>query len=581
VEPALHAHLIDAVPGHIGRYRFSHVLLRDCVYDDLPSAERIDLHLRIGEALETLYSGRVGPRTAELAYHFFEAVPIAGFERAIAYSLHAARWADSRLAYEDVPRHYRRALRLLDQKTPSDALEYGNLLLTLGEAEIRAGERDEAQETFKEAVRIARETNAPELLAQAALGLAPGFFAIEVGVYDPYLVSILKEALESIPTGDSPLRSQLLARLSTALVWHPGHAFRISLSNESLRIARSVKNPYAVAKALFSYHGCLWRPDQIAQRKALLGELNEITLAAADIELRLMCKLLLITQSLELSSIEIVQNEISEFRSLAKQTRRPGLIWYAQLFDAMIATLRGKFSDAAVAAQEFRRTGERARDKNVIHAFATQNAILAYETGRSAEIIPAIRALIAEYPAVTGWRCTLAYLLAEIGDIEAARHEFEFLARHDFSDFNHRETDAISLNLLATTCSRLGDQPRAKRLYDLLLPASRLSTVIAYAVAYHGPVADRLGQLSSVLGDPVAANEHFQHAIQSCHAIDSPPWLARVQYHFSEAKLQMNKPSERIQAELLLEQSKATASRLGMTQLLNQISDFPANAKRD
>jgi predicted ATPase len=110
LEPAIDARLISPVPGQIGRFRFAHMLLRDCIYDELPTLERVQLHQEIGEALEALHSSNLDPHTAELAYHFYEAIPNAGPERAITYSIRAGKCATSRLAYEDVPRHYKRAL---------------------------------------------------------------------------------------------------------------------------------------------------------------------------------------------------------------------------------------------------------------------------------------------------------------------------------------------------------------------------------------------------------------------------------------------------------------------------------------
>jgi predicted ATPase len=117
LEPAIDARLISAVPGQIERFRFTHMLLRDCIYDELPTLDRVQLHQRIGEALEALYSGNLDPHTSALAYHFYEAIPTAGTKHAITYSIQAGAWATSRLAYEDVPKHYKRALSLLDRES--------------------------------------------------------------------------------------------------------------------------------------------------------------------------------------------------------------------------------------------------------------------------------------------------------------------------------------------------------------------------------------------------------------------------------------------------------------------------------
>src|SRR5215207_3578749 len=56
-----------------GRYRFSHALIREVLYERLPIPVRMDLHRRVGEAIERQHGGGPGAHVAELAYHFGEA----------------------------------------------------------------------------------------------------------------------------------------------------------------------------------------------------------------------------------------------------------------------------------------------------------------------------------------------------------------------------------------------------------------------------------------------------------------------------------------------------------------------------
>jgi predicted ATPase len=73
VDEATVARVIAEVPGARGRMRFSHVLVRDALYDRLGAARRARLHHRVGEALEALYAQDPGPHLAELAHHFIRA----------------------------------------------------------------------------------------------------------------------------------------------------------------------------------------------------------------------------------------------------------------------------------------------------------------------------------------------------------------------------------------------------------------------------------------------------------------------------------------------------------------------------
>jgi predicted ATPase len=63
--------LLRAAPGTIGRFRFSHELVRETLYQEPTPASRIGLHRRAAEVLEGLYAGNEEPHLAELAHHYF------------------------------------------------------------------------------------------------------------------------------------------------------------------------------------------------------------------------------------------------------------------------------------------------------------------------------------------------------------------------------------------------------------------------------------------------------------------------------------------------------------------------------
>ena len=73
LDEATEARLVGDSPGTPGRLRFSHALIRDTLYDELPSARRARLHRRLGETLEELHAHDLDPHLAELAHHFWQA----------------------------------------------------------------------------------------------------------------------------------------------------------------------------------------------------------------------------------------------------------------------------------------------------------------------------------------------------------------------------------------------------------------------------------------------------------------------------------------------------------------------------
>ena len=99
--------MIEEVPAPRLAYRFTHELVRRALYDRLSGLRRAELHLRVGEALEALAPSPDARALADLAHHFAAAAPIGGPERAVEYSLLAARAASGALAYEEAAAHLR------------------------------------------------------------------------------------------------------------------------------------------------------------------------------------------------------------------------------------------------------------------------------------------------------------------------------------------------------------------------------------------------------------------------------------------------------------------------------------------
>ncbi|HTE86925.1 MAG TPA: AAA family ATPase [Dehalococcoidia bacterium] len=133
------ARIIEQVPAHAGRYRFSHALFQETLYAGIPSARRSRLHWQVGEALERRYARYPEPHLSELAYHFVQGWRGREAEKAIDFARRAGEQALVTYAYEDAVRHLETALRLLDSQVAPDTPQRCDLLLKLAEALMRSG----------------------------------------------------------------------------------------------------------------------------------------------------------------------------------------------------------------------------------------------------------------------------------------------------------------------------------------------------------------------------------------------------------------------------------------------------------
>ncbi len=147
VDQASQAGLLQQVVGVPGRYRFSHDLVRETLYEELPPGRRARLHLQIGQVLEELRGGPSGGHLAELAFHYVLAARhgagastgagddawAATAGKAVEYAGLAGDQATRTLAYEEAARMYAMALSVLDlDPKPKDDVR-ADLLLALGE----------------------------------------------------------------------------------------------------------------------------------------------------------------------------------------------------------------------------------------------------------------------------------------------------------------------------------------------------------------------------------------------------------------------------------------------------------------
>lgn len=99
----------------LGKYEYSHILIRETLYEDLPAGERMRLHLNVAEILEkNAVAQDDAAEVARLAHHWFKAAQAGDANKTLRYTLAAAEAAMSRQAYEEAARLYHRAVKVAE-----------------------------------------------------------------------------------------------------------------------------------------------------------------------------------------------------------------------------------------------------------------------------------------------------------------------------------------------------------------------------------------------------------------------------------------------------------------------------------
>ena len=78
--------MVAEAEGAVGGYRFSHSLVREVLYEQLPLPIRVQLHRRVGETIEAVYGTGSSAPVAELARHFAEVAAAGEAGKALAYA---------------------------------------------------------------------------------------------------------------------------------------------------------------------------------------------------------------------------------------------------------------------------------------------------------------------------------------------------------------------------------------------------------------------------------------------------------------------------------------------------------------
>ncbi|MEW6268641.1 MAG: AAA family ATPase, partial [Thermodesulfobacteriota bacterium] len=248
------------------RFRFTHALVAQTLYDDLPAADRASLHRAAAGALEATSAGAAD--FAAVAHHYHLSVGRDAVEKAVQFSVRAAEQARELLGYEEACGHYERAL-VAQRSLGAPSRRRLPLLLDFADVQALAGDVDGLRATCLEAARLAREHGEAEALARAALtyGRVPSLQSD-----DPTQIALLEEALAALPPRDSVLRARLHARLVLATYYGGAAERRAQHGREAVAIARRLGDAATEAVALRClYHAYVGTPDPSA-RVAILEE---------------------------------------------------------------------------------------------------------------------------------------------------------------------------------------------------------------------------------------------------------------------------------------------------------------------
>jgi tetratricopeptide (TPR) repeat protein len=237
---------------------------------------------------------------------------------------------------------------------------------------------------------------------------------------------------------------------------------------------------------------------------------------------------------------------------------------------AILAHLQGQLERAgSFALEALGQWADRPQFAPASLMFAAQLALLRREQGRLDELVDVVAAAVEQTPDVPGWRCTLAYIYAELGDLDSAGRQLELVG--DLSSLPRDTFWLLSIARVGTVASLLDDHSRSRHAYELLLPHANICLVLP-AVGCEGSMSRPLGMLATTLGRYDDAEQHFERALEMNTSIRSPLWTAHTQYEYARMLRLRRGPRDHARAHTLLATATATADELGLHRLSSRAS---------
>lgn len=549
-------------PG--GRYRFPHALVQAAFAATLSPADAADAHARVAAALETLHADDLDPHLAALARHYTAAGTAAVADKAFVYALSAGARARRLLAFEDAAQQYLLALDLAHSlaRPPDDVCE---ILLSLGEAQLRAGDNDRGRATVLRAWDIAVQLGSVPMQVRAAM--IYGLPGIEGGVVDTTLVDLISRVLPMLDPEDRATRAELRSRLGAELMFSTDTDRREREAREALADARASGDQRVLLRVLRWATTALSRVDHSVECVALLDELTGLARELDDLPALADATAVRLMLLVELGRTAQVEADVATLAAAAQRLPVPAHRWFVDVNAGRRALMTGSFQEAE---ELIARCLAFATDvPNAMAGWQFQQFLLAWEAGGLETFEPVMEMFPQLRPALADMAyCALCLIHAESGSLELARAELDAHAER-VASVQVPYAWLLYLAFLAQAAYLTAHQESARLLYATLLPYAdrHVSASARTAVGYWGSVQRLLANMSFVLGRYDDAARHGEAALQAHARVGARTFFTRSQYELARALLARRHDDDLRRAHALLREAGDAAARLGMTRL--------------
>jgi len=556
--------------GSATSYRFKHAVIRETLYEEIPTLERLQLHRRVAEAMLAAFGENLDPVLSQLAHHFGEASALGDYEVAVKFALRAAEHDEQVYAYEEACRHYDSAVRILLANGCDHDRRAVEAYRRKGKLTFKISQFADGLETLTAGIGLARRLGDPDLFSEFVVML----IRITSAAPQRHSVTLVREALDLLPAGASPRRAILLAQLAFALRSTGDIRAVEQTAAEAISMARETADAAVLSYVLrFAIEGLRGEAHTLARRLEYGREMVSIGDVWNDPEEIAECSNWHLLNLIEAGEIASFSKLLDQYIEQAHAHNLPRHQYQAWSFQAMLNLLCGEWSEAERHIEQALARGQNIGDTTdgAEGVYGMQMFMLNRELGRLRAMAPLVQRTI-EQGAVRMWAPGLMLMCCDVGLVDQARRTLDTLARDNFSSIPRDDLWLTSMVFCAQACADLGEIASAKSLYEQLLPfAAQTASTAAVCL---GSVATYLGMLAQMMDRRDLAGRHFEQALEKNRAMGAWPALARTEMHFAKLLLTSEMEPDREAGRRLIAEAEQLASRFKLAGLIAEIAEI-------
>lgn len=560
------AGMVTIVDAANGRYRFTHALIRETLYEELSLLDRMRLHGLAGDALVSLNVGQEREALARIATHYTHAASIGRVDEAASYSHQAGDEAMRLDAYAEALAHYEEATQALSLNGRGDDPRLHDLVLGRARALKCLGSIAAAVEVLKNAIRHAREGDDAALLAELA-GLLT---YLTQQTSQAHQFALLESALELLPEGDSDVRAASLAAFAVACRTTGDQSRAATLVEESIAMAGRLQDLGTLGHCCMT-GGIALRgdPGALPRRLEIGAMLLESAERAEDGQLLAEGYFWQSLSLIEAGEIAAAERLLDRYANLP--AARVGLHEYrVGILQTQLLLMRGEYAGLEARIDALLAIGSKTRREDAEGVYGAQMFALKRDLGRLQQLAPLVQGLARQAPGKI-WRPGLMILYTELGLHAEAEAELDALSTDDFASVAHDDMRIACLVYASEACYALNKADCGTQLLALLEPfADRL---VSHPTAVcMGSANLYLAMLATASGDDASARDYYERALDHNAAVAAWPALARTECRYARLLLDSGSHQEAERARSLLRDAEQIATRLGMQSLSAEVS---------